>query len=71
MREEWALKNLYINPGTFVWISFSDHHFLENQTQTNKIVYFVTMNYTGPIQFVGPTADKVNHTLLLELGYQI
>ncbi|KAG6392360.1 hypothetical protein SASPL_146577 [Salvia splendens] len=39
MREEWALKNLYINP--------------------------------GPIQFVGPTADKVNHTLLLELGYQI
>ncbi|GAA0170719.1 carbohydrate kinase [Lithospermum erythrorhizon] len=22
----------------------------------------------GPIQFVGPTADKVNHTLLLELG---
>ncbi|XP_042025986.1 pyrophosphate--fructose 6-phosphate 1-phosphotransferase subunit beta [Salvia splendens] len=38
-REEWALKNLYINP--------------------------------GPIQFVGPTADKVNHTLLLELGYQI
>ncbi|XP_057764965.1 pyrophosphate--fructose 6-phosphate 1-phosphotransferase subunit beta [Salvia miltiorrhiza] len=39
MREEWALNNLYINP--------------------------------GPIQFVGPTADKVNHTLLLELGYQI
>ncbi|KAL1537295.1 diphosphate--fructose-6-phosphate 1-phosphotransferase [Salvia divinorum] len=38
LREEWALKNLYINP--------------------------------GPIQFVGPTADKVNHTLLLELGYQ-
>ncbi|XP_047955645.1 pyrophosphate--fructose 6-phosphate 1-phosphotransferase subunit beta [Salvia hispanica] len=39
VREEWALKNLYVNP--------------------------------GPIQFVGPTADKVNHTLLLELGYQI
>lgn len=26
---------------------------------------FVT---TGPIQFVGPVANKVNHTLLLELG---
>ncbi|CAH9105756.1 unnamed protein product [Cuscuta epithymum] len=37
-REEWALKNRYINP--------------------------------GPIQFVGPVADKVNHTLLLELGAQ-
>lgn len=24
----------------------------------------------GPIQFVGPTADKVNHTLLLELGVE-
>ncbi|KAI4311948.1 hypothetical protein MLD38_036810 [Melastoma candidum] len=22
----------------------------------------------GPIQFVGPTSDAVNHTLLLELG---
>ncbi|CAH9059163.1 unnamed protein product [Cuscuta europaea] len=38
LREEWALKNRYINP--------------------------------GPIQFVGPVADKVNHTLLLELGAQ-
>ncbi|CAH9125519.1 unnamed protein product [Cuscuta epithymum] len=38
LREEWALKNSYINP--------------------------------GPIQFVGPVADKVNHTLLLELGAQ-
>nr|GMC78649.1 pyrophosphate--fructose 6-phosphate 1-phosphotransferase subunit beta [Ipomoea batatas] len=36
MREEWALKNRYLNP--------------------------------GPIQFVGPVADQVNHTLLLELG---
>ncbi|XP_051124941.1 pyrophosphate--fructose 6-phosphate 1-phosphotransferase subunit beta [Andrographis paniculata] len=25
----------------------------------------------GPIQFVGPASDKVNHTLLLELGAQI
>ncbi|PIN22976.1 Pyrophosphate-dependent phosphofructo-1-kinase [Handroanthus impetiginosus] len=25
----------------------------------------------GPIQFVGPVADKVNHTLLLELGAQV
>ncbi|KAH6823355.1 Phosphofructokinase family protein [Perilla frutescens var. hirtella] len=25
----------------------------------------------GPIQFGGPAADKVNHTLMLELGYQI
>lgn len=39
VREEWALKNRYINP--------------------------------GPIQFVGPAADKLNHTLLLELGYQL
>ncbi|XP_019171702.1 PREDICTED: pyrophosphate--fructose 6-phosphate 1-phosphotransferase subunit beta [Ipomoea nil] len=36
MREEWALKNRYLNP--------------------------------GPIQFVGPVSDQVNHTLLLELG---
>ncbi|KAI3466537.1 hypothetical protein Pfo_023200 [Paulownia fortunei] len=39
MREEWALKNRYLNP--------------------------------GPIQFVGPASDKVNHTLLLELGAQV
>lgn len=25
----------------------------------------------GPIQFVGPVSDKVNHTLLLELGAQV
>ncbi|KZV16133.1 pyrophosphate--fructose 6-phosphate 1-phosphotransferase subunit beta-like [Dorcoceras hygrometricum] len=25
----------------------------------------------GPIQFFGPTSDKVNHTLLLELGAQV
>ncbi|KAL2253316.1 UNVERIFIED_CONTAM: Pyrophosphate--fructose 6-phosphate 1-phosphotransferase subunit beta [Sesamum indicum] len=39
MREEWALKNRYLNP--------------------------------GPIQFIGPASDKVNHTLLLELGSQV
>ncbi|KAL8099893.1 hypothetical protein AgCh_032228 [Apium graveolens] len=25
----------------------------------------------GPIQFVGPASDKVNHTLLLELGVEV
>ncbi|XP_073280690.1 pyrophosphate--fructose 6-phosphate 1-phosphotransferase subunit beta-like [Primulina huaijiensis] len=39
MREEWALKNRYLNP--------------------------------GPIQFVGPASDAVNHTLLLELEAQV
>ncbi|EYU27733.1 hypothetical protein ABFS82_13G129400 [Erythranthe guttata] len=39
MREEWALKNRYLNP--------------------------------GPIQFVGPASDNLNHTLLLELGAQV
>ncbi|KZV33404.1 pyrophosphate--fructose 6-phosphate 1-phosphotransferase subunit beta-like [Dorcoceras hygrometricum] len=39
MREEWALKNRYLNP--------------------------------GPIQFVGPESNAVNHTLLLELGAQV
>ncbi|KAL8461511.1 hypothetical protein ACS0TY_032840 [Phlomoides rotata] len=39
VREEWAIKNRYLNP--------------------------------GPIQFVGPASDKLNHTLLLELGAQV
>ncbi|XP_024960364.1 pyrophosphate--fructose 6-phosphate 1-phosphotransferase subunit beta-like, partial [Cynara cardunculus var. scolymus] len=38
MRDDWSLKNRYINP--------------------------------GPVQFVGPTADVINHTLQLELGAQ-
>ncbi|MFS7929535.1 putative diphosphate--fructose-6-phosphate 1-phosphotransferase [Helianthus anomalus] len=38
MREEWSIKNRYINP--------------------------------GPVQFVGPTSDVINHTLKLELGSQ-
>ncbi|KAI3702582.1 hypothetical protein L6452_28326 [Arctium lappa] len=38
MRDDWSLKNRYINP--------------------------------GPVQFVGPTADGINHTLQLELGAQ-
>ncbi|KAL8546506.1 hypothetical protein ACS0TY_006301 [Phlomoides rotata] len=39
VREEWAIKNRYLNP--------------------------------GPIQFVGPASDKLNHTLMLELGAQV
>ncbi|XP_030459545.1 pyrophosphate--fructose 6-phosphate 1-phosphotransferase subunit beta-like isoform X1 [Syzygium oleosum] len=38
LRDGWALKNRYVNP--------------------------------GPIQFVGPTAKAVNHTLMLELGME-
>ncbi|KAK9050182.1 hypothetical protein SSX86_030849 [Deinandra increscens subsp. villosa] len=38
MRDEWSLKNRYINP--------------------------------GPVQFVGPASDVINHTLRLELGSQ-
>ncbi|PQQ04834.1 pyrophosphate--fructose 6-phosphate 1-phosphotransferase subunit beta [Prunus yedoensis var. nudiflora] len=37
-RDEWALKNRYVNP--------------------------------GPIQFLGPAANAINNTLLLELGAQ-
>ncbi|XP_075516178.1 pyrophosphate--fructose 6-phosphate 1-phosphotransferase subunit beta-like [Primulina tabacum] len=36
MRDEWATKNRYVNP--------------------------------GPVQFSGPTANNINHTLMLELG---
>ncbi|XP_073276589.1 pyrophosphate--fructose 6-phosphate 1-phosphotransferase subunit beta-like [Primulina huaijiensis] len=36
MRDEWAMKNRYVNP--------------------------------GPVQFSGPTANNINHTLMLELG---
>ncbi|KAI7737513.1 hypothetical protein M8C21_011585 [Ambrosia artemisiifolia] len=38
IRDDWSLKNRYINP--------------------------------GPMQFVGPTSDVINHTLKLELGSQ-
>ncbi|XP_073132513.1 pyrophosphate--fructose 6-phosphate 1-phosphotransferase subunit beta-like [Henckelia pumila] len=38
VRDEWAMKNHYINP--------------------------------GPLQFSGPTANNINHTLMLELGSQ-
>ncbi|KZV27355.1 pyrophosphate--fructose 6-phosphate 1-phosphotransferase subunit beta-like [Dorcoceras hygrometricum] len=38
MRDEWAMKNRYVNP--------------------------------GPVQFSGPTANNINHTLMLELGTQ-
>ncbi|KAL3639672.1 hypothetical protein CASFOL_014640 [Castilleja foliolosa] len=38
MREQWALKNQYFNP--------------------------------GPLQYVGPTSNNTNHTLMLELGVQ-
>lgn len=34
------------------------------------LLHFVNVCITGPIQFVGPVADRVNHTLLLELGGQ-
>ncbi|KAI4308363.1 hypothetical protein L6164_031446 [Bauhinia variegata] len=36
LRDEWAIKNSYYNP--------------------------------GPVQFTGPRANDLNHTLLLELG---
>nr|GEX20519.1 pyrophosphate--fructose 6-phosphate 1-phosphotransferase subunit beta [Tanacetum cinerariifolium] len=38
MRDDWSIKNRYINP--------------------------------GPVQFVGPNSDVINHTLQLELGAQ-
>ncbi|XP_059661114.1 pyrophosphate--fructose 6-phosphate 1-phosphotransferase subunit beta-like [Cornus florida] len=38
MRDEWAIKNQFINP--------------------------------GPVQFVGPRANDISHTLMLELGAQ-
>ncbi|KAL6539759.1 hypothetical protein OROHE_011530 [Orobanche hederae] len=38
MRDQWALKNQYFNP--------------------------------GPLQYVGPTSNNTNHTLMLELGVQ-
>lgn len=31
---------------------------------------FRLFSFAGPVQFVGPTANEINHTLMLELGAQ-
>lgn len=40
------------------------------ETTGSRGLHFDNVCITGPIQFVGPVADRVNHTLLLELGAQ-
>lgn len=82
MRDEWAIKNRYISPGMSATII--SENVLKPLKMTVKealclcvyrssqlIVYLYKCAFcyvSGPIQFMGPGANDVNHTLLLELG---